>query len=451
MKNLLIAVCVLGLAAPARASSGGADPLNFLFLDANARPAAMGGAYTAVTADANALLYNPAGLGLVKRHEATFMHNEYFQGMTQEYAAYASPYGVGANLNLFSFGSVPETTLALPGGTGNTNTLEDMALSAGYGRIVAERLSVGASFKYIQEAIAGIRAHGYALDAGALYSPPFLPELTLGGALQNMGPSVRFQSAKENLPYTLRAGAAYAFTLIGPKAVISLDVIRERSDSLQFASGGELLIAKVMAVRAGFATTNNAGVGVTAGVGWVVKDFALDYAFVPYGELGVANRVSLTYRWGQPRKREEVPPAEEGPQPVGGWNITAEQRFSRANQFIEIRRFDAAREELEQASKLLGAEDRRRSLYYERLGHIAYLENKIPEAKAAFEEGLRFAAGLGLRDVSVAEAYAGMGLCLVQEKQPAYALKFFQKAMEVGPSERTKIMIREKIRELPDR
>lgn len=451
MKRLLLAVCVLLLAGPAWAGGGGSDPLNFLFLDANARPAALGGAYTALTADANALLYNPAGLGLVKRHEATFMHNEYFQGMTQEYAAYASPWGLGANLNLFSFGSVPETTLAKPGGTGNTNTLEDAAFSAGYGRIIAERLSVGGSFKYIQEAVAGIAAHGYAFDAGALYSPPFLPELTFAAALQNMGPALRYQSARENLPFTARAGAAYAFTLIGPKAVLTFDAIRERADALQFAAGGELLIAKMMSLRAGFATTNNAGVGVTAGLGWVLKDFALDYAFVPYGELGVANRISMTYRWGKTRQREEVVPADEGPRPVGGWNMTAEQRVSRANQFIEVRRLDAAKAELEEANKLLGAEDRRRVMYLERLGHVLYLENKVVEAKAAFEEGLRFAAGLGLRDQSVAEAYAGMGLCLAQERQPAYAIKFFQKAMEVGPSEHTKLLIRDKLRELPDR
>src|SRR4051812_22452383 len=100
MKRALLAASLAVLAgSPARASSAASGPFDFLFLDAGARAVAMGGAYTALVTGADSLLYNPAGLGDSAAHEATFMHNEYLQGASQEYAGYASPRGFGLNFN----------------------------------------------------------------------------------------------------------------------------------------------------------------------------------------------------------------------------------------------------------------------------------------------------------------------------------------------------------------
>ena len=200
-RSLLTAAGLALFASPAAfAGAAGGDPLNFLFLDANARAVAMGGAYTALATDANALLYNPAGLGAVERHEATFMHNEYFQGASQEYIGYASPRGVGANVNSLRSGDVARTTISNPDGTGlGGANLSDLSLALGYGRPLGDSLRLGAGMKYIRETIAGISASGYAADLGALYSVPAARGLALGLSVQNLGPSIKFQSAKENL------------------------------------------------------------------------------------------------------------------------------------------------------------------------------------------------------------------------------------------------------------
>jgi hypothetical protein len=208
-----------------------------LFLDANARPVAMGGAYTALANDANALLYNPAGLAAVSRNEATFMHNQHFEGITQEYAAFAHSSGWGLNLNFHNSGSVPKTTISNPNGTGLGEThASDMALGGGYGRVVSESLALGAGVKFIRESIAGYSGQTFALDMGALYSTPRFKKLTLGAALQNVGPRVRFQSSKENLPLNLRTGAAYGFTVREQDGVATLDITKERSESLLWPS-----------------------------------------------------------------------------------------------------------------------------------------------------------------------------------------------------------------------
>jgi len=299
-KAAVLFLAVLGGYGPCHAAaSGGGEPLNFLFLDANARPVGMGGAYTALATDANALLYNPAGLGRIRNHEATFMHNQYFQGISQEYAAYASPYGLGANVNLFSFGRVQKTSLSNPDGDGmGVTSLTDLAASAGYGHGIGADMSLGLGVKYLRSSLAGITAQGFAADLGALYAVPAARGLTFGCAVQNIGPKIKFKNEQENLPLNVRFGSAYAFKLGSQRSVVSADVTKERSENVLFNGGFETIIMGMMAVRAGFNSRNDAGLGITAGVGWIYQKLSLDYAIVPYGDIGIAHRVSVTLRWG---------------------------------------------------------------------------------------------------------------------------------------------------------
>lgn len=55
----------------------------FLEIPAGARGAGMGGAYSAVANDATAFYWNPAGLALVSRHEATALWSSQFGGLAQ--------------------------------------------------------------------------------------------------------------------------------------------------------------------------------------------------------------------------------------------------------------------------------------------------------------------------------------------------------------------------------
>jgi len=294
---LLGVIISLGAARPCLAGIG-AEPLDFLFLDAGARPAALGGAYTALATDANALLYNPAGLAGVTTHETTFMHNSYLQGIMQEYAAYAGPRGWSANFNYLSFGDVQKTTLSNPDGTGlGETTLTDLTFGAGYGRALTETLSIGAGAKYIRETIDNVTAKGFALDGGALYRIPALDGLTLGLVLQNFGPTVRFEKKRENLPLNLRAGAAYCFKAYGHEHLLALDVNKERSQNALVAVGGETRFLEPLVLRLGFNTRNAAGIGITAGFGYQFKTGSIDYAFVPMGDIGDAHRISITFHW----------------------------------------------------------------------------------------------------------------------------------------------------------
>ncbi|MDE2293015.1 MAG: PorV/PorQ family protein [Elusimicrobia bacterium] len=302
----LLLALTLG-AAPAMAAQtvAGAESFDFLNLDANARAVALGGAYTALATDSNALLYNPAGLARVDRQEATFMHNQYLQDAAQEYLAWASKQGFGASLNYLDFGSADRTTYGQPDGTGSRVGMSDLALSGGYGRAFGA-LAVGGGLKVIHESIDNVSATGAALDAGVLYTAPQLAGLRLGASIVNMGPAVKFDVAKEKLPTELRAGAAYSRDLLGAKDTLAFDLSKQLTDKVRLGIGGETVIGRMMALRMGFTTRNDAGIGITAGVGWVWRDLNIDYAIVPFGDLGLAHRLSLTFRWGAPRSGAAV-------------------------------------------------------------------------------------------------------------------------------------------------
>jgi len=234
----------------------------------------------------------------VARHEATFMHNAYLQGISQEYAAYAGPHGWGASLNYLRFGDVQRTTLSNPEGQGlGQTTLNDLAFGGGYGLSVLDSVALGVGGKYIREVIDGSAMTGIALDAGALYSVPLCLGLDVGLALQNIGPTTRSPGAHENLPLNLRAGAAYTFYVQGQESVIALDLSKERSQGPLAAVGGETRIKELLAFRLGFNTRNEAGLGLTAGFGFLFDAGSIDYAFVPMGDLGDAHRFSATLRW----------------------------------------------------------------------------------------------------------------------------------------------------------
>ena len=311
MKKIIGLVIASALLAPAFVQAGGgADAYQFLLLDSNARAAAMGGAYTVLGTGAGALGYNPAGLARTERDEASFMHNQYFQGITQEYLDFASPLGLGASINYLSFGDVQQTTLNNTSGSGLGDTsLSDLALSAGYGRRLTEDFSVGGGAKYIRETIDQTPRDNVSFDLGAHYAVARVPGLSAGAALLNMGPAVSYDQAHENQPLTWRLGGAYRRDWLGASNALALDVVKERNDSARVSVGVETRVFKVLALRLGYNQSNDAGVGITAGIGCRVHDFDFDYAIVPFGALGYSNRASVAYRWGAPAAAPVIPPA----------------------------------------------------------------------------------------------------------------------------------------------
>ena len=125
-----------------------------------------------------------------------------------------------------------------------------------------------------------------------------------------------------------------------------------------------------------------------------------------------------------------------------------DDRFAKADLLIERGQPDGARDMLDEIYTQLKADDARVVRYHERIGAAWLREGQTVRARASFTAALKAAQRLTVDDDSAAKAYAGMGLCLRREKNDAYALKFFKKALSFYLDEGTRMFVEDQIREI---
>ena len=94
----------------------------------------------------------------------------------------------------------------------------------------------------------------------------------------------------------MKLGAAYA--MIDGALTLAVDVNQPVDNDMNMGLGIDYKIMGIMSLRAGYTYAlggNDLGTasGLRAGIGVAITDYKLDYAFVPYGELGQAHRISL--------------------------------------------------------------------------------------------------------------------------------------------------------------
>ncbi len=126
---------------------------------------------------------------------------------------------------------------------------------------------------------------------------------------------------------------------------------------------------------------------------------------------------------------------------------SADRAFEKAESLLEKGFYPAALSALNGAYADLSPGDQRLAKFHERTGAVKLREGKVREARAAFTAALKVARRLGAGE-SAAKAYTGMGLCLRREKNDAYALRFFKKALAGKLDEGTRMFVEDQIREI---
>ena len=276
--------------------NAGTRAMTFLKIGVGAKAIGMGESQVAATDDLYASYWNPAGLVKLDKPQLALMHNEWFAEINHEFIGFALPIGnntVGASANFLSFGE-------LQGRDQDGNETEifrpyDLAVILSYARGFGNTLAVGINAKYLQEQIADESGNGYAFDFGGLYTFSEMP-LSFGVNAQHVGPRIQYIEDAFPLPFVLRLGAAYR--LWKDAVILTLDFIRPTDNDNSVGVGIGYTLANVLQLRTGYKYKfggNDLGAisGLAGGFGLTLKRFQIDYALVPFGNLGLTHRFSL--------------------------------------------------------------------------------------------------------------------------------------------------------------
>jgi hypothetical protein len=219
-----------------------ASPLSLLLFSPGGRAGAFGGAFASVADDAEAALYNPAGMVLLRDAEAGVMYasrgGSFFSKdriISIDMVFPSVGYGVGGGLVYENLNSSEERTFLA-------------ALSSA--SIVARILALGAGLTYLEDSRGGERASVLGGQLGFLARPG---QLSIGFSMQDWRGSLDYGDWSEDPPDILRLGVAYIEP--GSRAPLVVEYRRARGfeEKGSIHAGVEVPTAKKrVIVRAGY-------------------------------------------------------------------------------------------------------------------------------------------------------------------------------------------------------
>ncbi len=283
LQTLVIALCCLLAAAQSEAQISNQYQIG-------ARPLGMGGAFSAVANDANAIFWNPAGIATLQRQEITTMYSDlYNMGLTQSYLGYILPFTDNqAGAADWLHNGFDDTELGYR---------EDFFHMA-YGLRLPWNISVGGKFKYINRdmTIDGTstgKSSGIGFDIGILATP--VENLRFAVVANDIGgTSHTFDNdvSEEIYPQYFRFGAAY-MPIEGFLLAADID------DRFHF--GAEYWISGVVAARGGIQKElkkidgNSRSPIYSAGFSARYKFMQFDYAVENDPDLPMVHRFGMSF------------------------------------------------------------------------------------------------------------------------------------------------------------
>ncbi len=314
MKNILIIYFVLvGLA-----SAGGSSKYagEFMALGVGSRAMALAGAATALSGDATATYWNPAGLTDSDGWQAHFMNSKQFISSVQNNFLALSyridqKQAAGISLLYLTVNGIKDSRDAYNSVENKVDYSKikyfntgDYAVFFSYSRVVNDRLQAGASLKTIIRNFYAASAFGVGFDLALKYH--LAENLRLGAVLRDAlsTPIIWNTKTREYIYPSLRLGLAYTHRLqrwpMEFTPVFDLEILGEGREytaaaeagplSFGLSGGLETVYAGRFAIRAGLDQQNR----LNAGAGISIPRLKIDYSFTGYSaELGDIHRISF--------------------------------------------------------------------------------------------------------------------------------------------------------------
>ncbi|MBI3299163.1 MAG: PorV/PorQ family protein [Elusimicrobia bacterium] len=295
---------------PFSEAAAGTTGAAFLKLPTGARAEALAGTYVAAAEGSESVFWNPAGLARMAgsgRSDVSFGYNALLESSYAGAVAWARPLAsgkstVGASLLYHSPGAIDAyDRLGNPNGT---FTPIDLALAGAYARRFGI-LCAGVAGKFIRSELAGASGTTFALDFGVIaerVGDMGDGAVDLGASVRNLGPAISVGSVADPLPFALQLGGLWH---VNPKMSLLLDGHLEADADPYPSLGGEFTqpfgAASKGQLRFGYNVKRQRGLeglsGLAAGGGLDLDVFRIDYAWVPFGELGTTHRITTALRF----------------------------------------------------------------------------------------------------------------------------------------------------------
>ncbi len=224
-------------------SSGFAE--SYLQRPVGARAIGFGGAYTAVSNEPNGVFFNPASSAfLAPRPQFSLMVSPMQFGRNQYALSYGQSienWGVSGSVNSLQSAKFAATNLS--GNYIGDYSNEQYDLSVG-GSWRNDLFSLGASAKYLINALTGSGASGktFAFDFGAKVN--FMDLFTFGASIQNIGGRIDWKSVngKDLIPFTIRAGVATEIGINQEEYVVR-STVRGEPETVELPATQYVLVA----------------------------------------------------------------------------------------------------------------------------------------------------------------------------------------------------------------
>ena len=284
----------------------GTSSANFLKIPCGARAVGMGEAYASLSNGADAVWWNPAGLGGLDSIRFEAMYTMWFEDIAYTNLAYAHPFDwgvVGVGLNYLSIGSMDRYDEK--GEKEGTFKPYDGMASLNYGKRW-DQFFAGFGLKFIREVIDDVDAQGVAGDLGIIWRSKE-EDVGFGLLIQNLGTEIKFQDEGYPLPLTINVGTSISYKLEPELAdsnilTISIDGNAPRDNDISGHLGMEYAVKEIKRLdlffRAGYKTNTISDLdslsGLSAGLGFAFDNLGINYVWVPYGDLGDTHRISFT-------------------------------------------------------------------------------------------------------------------------------------------------------------
>ena len=291
----------------------GISTAQFLKIGVGGRAAAMGESFVAISDDASALYWNPAGLSQFNKNQLLISHNIWVADINHDFIGVVyhldSDNSFGASLTAVTMDDMPVTTEFAPFGTGEYFGYSDIAISLSYARKMTEQFSFGGSVKYVEETLDKLKMRGVMIDLGTYYRTGlgstrfavtvtnFGAELAPDGEVVLIGNRSNSEWQSFAPPTIFRVGFAFEpYESEEHRVTASIQLNHPNDNSENIVTGAEYAWQKMLYLRAGYkfnVDEQNYSFGLGLNVPISIAEFTFDYAFTNFQRLGSVHRFSI--------------------------------------------------------------------------------------------------------------------------------------------------------------